>query len=71
MNESKVQLKEEVHRIVGCAMEVSNVLGHGLLENGMGRGQFQLHDFFGLPGRRKVDSNPSLFAVFLTQPGEP
>ena len=25
-------LKEEVHRIVGCAMEVSNVLGHGLLE---------------------------------------
>ena len=25
-------LKEEVHRIVGCAMEVLNVLGHGLLE---------------------------------------
>ncbi len=25
-------LKDEVHRIVGCAMEVMNVLGHGLLE---------------------------------------
>lgn len=25
-------MKEEVHRIVGCAMEVLNVLGHGLLE---------------------------------------
>lgn len=25
-------LKEEVHQIVGCAMEVSNVLGHGLHE---------------------------------------
>ena len=25
-------LREEVHRIVGCAMEVLNTLGHGLLE---------------------------------------
>ena len=25
-------LKEEVHRVVGCAMEVLNTLGHGLLE---------------------------------------
>ena len=25
-------LKDEVHRIVGCAMEVLNVLGHGLNE---------------------------------------
>ena len=25
-------LKEEVHRIVGCAMEVLNVIGHGLHE---------------------------------------
>jgi len=25
-------LKEEVHRIVGCAMELLNVLGHGFLE---------------------------------------
>ena len=25
-------LKEQVHRIVGCAMEVLNVLGHGLRE---------------------------------------
>ena len=25
-------LKDEVHRIVGCAMEVLNTLGHGLLE---------------------------------------
>jgi len=25
-------LKEEVHQVVGCAMEVLNVLGHGLLE---------------------------------------
>jgi len=25
-------LKEEVYRVVGCAMEVINTLGHGLLE---------------------------------------
>ena len=25
-------LKDEVHRVVGCAMEVLNELGHGLLE---------------------------------------
>jgi len=31
-NESGLILKEEVHQIVGCAMEVLNVLGHGLLE---------------------------------------
>lgn len=27
-----LMLKDEVHRIVGCAMEVLNTLGHGLLE---------------------------------------
>ncbi len=32
MNERYLLLKEEVHRIVGCAMEVLNTLGHGLLE---------------------------------------
>ena len=31
-NQTELLLKEEVHRIVGCAMEVSNVLGHGLPE---------------------------------------
>ncbi len=31
-NEDEVLLKKEVHRIVGCAMEVSNVLGHGFWE---------------------------------------
>ncbi len=31
-NKTELLLKDEVHRIVGCAMEVSNVLGHGLLE---------------------------------------
>ena len=25
-------LKDEVHRVVGCGMEVQNVLGPGLLE---------------------------------------
>ena len=30
--QSDLLLKDEVHRIVGCAMEVLNVLGHGLLE---------------------------------------
>ena len=30
--QSELILKEEVHRIVGCAMEVRNTLGHGLLE---------------------------------------
>ncbi len=32
MSQSNLILKEEVHRIVGCAMEVLNTLGHGLLE---------------------------------------
>ena len=31
-NRQKLYLKEEVYQIVGCAMEVLNVLGHGLLE---------------------------------------
>ena len=31
-NSHELLLKEEVHRVVGCAMEVLNVLGHGLLE---------------------------------------
>ena len=31
-NRHELLLKEEVHRVVGCAMEVLNVLGHGLLE---------------------------------------
>ncbi len=31
-NEHKLLLKDEVYRIVGCAMEVLNTLGHGLLE---------------------------------------
>jgi GxxExxY protein len=31
-NTHELLLKEEVHRVVGCAMEVLNVLGHGLLE---------------------------------------
>lgn len=30
--EHELLLKEEVYRIVGCAMEVVNELGHGLLE---------------------------------------
>jgi GxxExxY protein len=29
---SDLLFKEEVHRMVGCAMEVLNTLGHGLLE---------------------------------------
>ena len=31
-NEHELLLKEEVHSIVGCAFEVLNTLGHGLLE---------------------------------------
>ncbi|MEA3278802.1 MAG: GxxExxY protein [Pseudomonadota bacterium] len=31
-NRHELLLKEEAHRVVGCAMEVLNVLGHGLLE---------------------------------------
>jgi GxxExxY protein len=31
-NEHKLLLKEEMFQIVGCAMEVLNTLGHGLLE---------------------------------------
>ncbi len=31
-NKHELLLKEEVLQIVGCAMEVLNTLGHGLLE---------------------------------------
>jgi GxxExxY protein len=31
-NDEKLLLKEEVFRIVGCAIEVLNTLGHGLVE---------------------------------------
>ena len=31
-NRRELVLKDEAHRIVGCAMEVLNTLGHGLLE---------------------------------------
>lgn len=31
-NEHKFHLKKEVFQVVGCAMEVLNTLGHGLLE---------------------------------------
>ncbi len=31
-NEHKLLLKKEVFQVVGCAMEVLNTLGHGLLE---------------------------------------
>ena len=31
-NQSELLLKEEVYQVVGCAMEVLNTLGHGLLE---------------------------------------
>jgi len=31
-NEHELLLKNEVFRVVGCAMEVLNTLGHGLLE---------------------------------------
>lgn len=31
-NTHELLLKDEVYRIVGCAMEVLNTLGHGLLE---------------------------------------
>jgi GxxExxY protein len=31
-NERELLFKSEAHQIVGCAMEVMNVLGHGLLE---------------------------------------
>lgn len=32
VNKSDFLYKEESHRIIGCAFEVLNVLGHGLLE---------------------------------------
>jgi len=31
-NKRELMLKSEAHQIVGCAMEVLNTLGHGLLE---------------------------------------
>ena len=31
-NKHKLFLKDEVYQVVGCAMEVLNTLGHGLLE---------------------------------------
>ena len=32
-NKHELILKEEVYQIAGCAMEVLNTLGYGLLEN--------------------------------------
>ncbi len=32
MDKHELFLKEETHRIIGCAMEVLNTLGHGFLE---------------------------------------
>ena len=32
MSETQIELKNEVHSVVGCAMEVLNELGHGLNE---------------------------------------
>jgi GxxExxY protein len=32
MSDNDALLKNETHRIIGCAMEVSNVLGHGFHE---------------------------------------
>ena len=32
MSEKQLYLKEEVHQIVGCAMEVLNIVGHGYHE---------------------------------------
>ena len=32
MSEQSVLLKQEVHKIVGCAMEIINTLGHGFHE---------------------------------------
>jgi len=31
-NEDKVLFKDEVFQVVGCAIEVLNTLGHGLVE---------------------------------------
>ena len=31
-NQHELLLKDEVYRVVGCAIEVQNILGHGLLE---------------------------------------
>ena len=31
-NKHELLFKEEVYQVVGCAMEVLNTLGHGLLE---------------------------------------
>ena len=31
-NKHELLLREEVYQVVGCAMEVLNTLGHGLLE---------------------------------------
>lgn len=31
-NQSELLLKEEVYQVVGCAIDVLNTLGHGLLE---------------------------------------
>ncbi len=32
IDQDELLLKEETHQIIGCAMEVLNILGHGLLE---------------------------------------
>ena len=57
-NNEKLLAKEEVFQIVGCAIEVLNALGHGLLEkpyeNGLGSGVWSpKHSFSAAAGLQR------------------
>jgi len=53
MSDSVLLLKEEVHRLVGCAMDVLNTLGHGLLEKPYENALVVEFDLQGIPYRQQ------------------
>jgi GxxExxY protein len=52
-NEQKVVLKDEVFCIVGCAIEVLNTLGHGLVEKPYENALVVEFDLQGIPFRQQ------------------
>ena len=54
VDERELPLKDEVHQIVGCSMEVLNVLGHGLLEKPYENALTVEFGLRGIPFRQQV-----------------
>jgi GxxExxY protein len=60
-NEEKLLFKQEVFQIIGCAIEVLNALGHGIVEKPYENAL--VVEF----GRRKIPFRRSLRSMFSTR----